>query len=85
MDRFWPHRVVRRGLLTYFRLKAIESWHPAQYGGAVLLAISQENLCSLDEWKRLCPQTRVIHLPGTHTSTQATIAGGPVVVIRDNY
>jgi acetoacetyl-CoA synthetase len=68
VKRFWPSReeFVRRALLFYCRRRAMAAWRPSAIRGTVFLAISQENLYSLDQWKRLCPESNVVMLPGEH-------------------
>lgn len=66
--RFWPSReeIVRRMLLYYFRRRAMRDWRPTPIRGPVFVAISEENSYSIEQWNALCPQARIVHLPGKH-------------------
>jgi len=66
--RFWPSReeIVRRMLLYYFRRRAMRDWRPTPIRGPVFVAISEENSSSIERWNTLCPQARMVQLPGNH-------------------
>jgi phthiocerol/phenolphthiocerol synthesis type-I polyketide synthase D len=65
---FCPSREgsVRRMLLYYFRRRAMRDWRPTPIRGPVFVAISEENSSSIEQWNTLCPQARIVQLPGDH-------------------
>jgi thioesterase domain-containing protein len=61
-----PATFIRRMLLFYFRMKAMETWQPIPIHGPVFIAISEEYWSWRCPWKSLCPQARFVQLPGRH-------------------
>lgn len=76
INRLWPaqEKSVRRMLLWHFRRKAMSRWQPLPLQMSIFLAISQENLPSLNKWKLLCPSAQVSLLPGKHNAIFQTPA-----------
>lgn len=70
--RVAPAKVLelRRQWLQSFRKRAIEAWRPAPLPVPVpaLVATSQpDDARNLERWAALCPEIRIVRLPGGHT------------------
>ena len=69
--RLLPARSIaaRRRLLAHFRAQALDRWKPTPRRKPALLVASDECAAAIvAPWSRLCPDLRVLRVPGSHVS-----------------